>query len=198
METSYIPKKRYCNRWQPLSLIGKHCCTWHPTAYCWDATWSSTFPQIYRWHNLNSYTSKLSNESIQQALTSAFANSDLELTFRQACTADQKGEVEFLDVNHFITNDDDFDFVTKDFIKTTAEGRQFINGKSHHPQSTFKSILFGEAIRLRRLNQRKEDDLCSLNRLKEKAIRSSFPSDMTNDVIVMASNWEEILRAPKG
>jgi len=35
--------------------------------------------------------SKVSNENIRQALTSAFANSSLELTFRQACTADQKG-----------------------------------------------------------------------------------------------------------
>ena len=36
-------------------------------------------------------TSKLSNENIRQALTSECANSSLELTFRQACTADQKG-----------------------------------------------------------------------------------------------------------
>jgi len=36
-------------------------------------------------------TSKLSNENIRQAITSAFTNSGLELTFRQACTADQKG-----------------------------------------------------------------------------------------------------------
>ena len=71
--------------------------------------------------------------------------------------------------------------MTKNFVKPTAKERQFINGKSHHPQSTFKSILFGEAIRLRRLNQRKEDYLSSLNRLKEKAIRSSFPLGMTND-----------------
>jgi len=56
----------------------------------------------------------------------------LELTFRQACTSDQKDEVEFLDVNHCITTDEDFSFVTKDFAKPTAEGRQFINGKSHH------------------------------------------------------------------
>jgi len=33
-----------------------------------------------------------------QALSSAFANSGLDLTFRQASTADQKGEVEFQDV----------------------------------------------------------------------------------------------------
>jgi len=92
----------------------------------------------------------------------------------QACTANQKGEVEYLDVNHCIPTEDDFGFATKDFIKPTAEGRRFINGKSHHPKSTFKSILFEEAIRLRRLNQRKEDYLSSLNRLKEKAIRSTF------------------------
>jgi len=28
----------------------------------------------------------------------------------------------------------------KDSVKPTAEGRQFINGNSHHPQTTFKSI----------------------------------------------------------
>ena len=38
----------------------------------------------------------------------------------------------------------------------------------------------------------------TLNRLKEKAIRSSFPLDMTNDMIAMASHWEERIHAPKG
>jgi len=42
---------------------------------------------------------------------------------------------------------------------------------SHNPQMTFKSILFGKAIRLRHLNQRNDDYFSSLNRLKEKAIR---------------------------
>ena len=111
--------------------------------------------------------SEISNERIRQTLTSAFENSGLELTFRQACTAEKMGEVEFLDVNHCVTIEDDFGFVTKDFVKPTAEGRQFINGNSHHPQTTFKSILFGEAIKLRRLNQRKDDYLSSLNRLKK-------------------------------
>ena len=100
----------------------------------------------------------------------------------------------FLDVSHCVTIEDDFGFVTKDFVKPTAEGRQFINGNSHHPQTTFKSILFGEAIRLRRLNQRKDDYLSSLNRLKEKAIRSKFPMNTTNDMIALASNWEDRLR----
>ena len=113
----------------------------------------------------------------------------MELTFRQASIAEKTGEVEFLHVNHCVTIEDDFGFVTKDFVKPTAEGRQLINGNSHHPQTTFKSILFGEAVRLRRLNQRKDDYLSSLNRLKEKAIRSKSPLNMTNDMIALASNW---------
>jgi len=79
--------------------------------------------------------SEISNERIRQALTSAFENSGLELTFRQACTAEETGEVEFLYVNHCVTIEVDFVFVTKDFLKPTAEGRQFINGNSHYPQT---------------------------------------------------------------
>ena len=142
--------------------------------------------------------SEVSNERIRQALTSAFENSGLELTFWQACTAEKTGEVEFLDVNYCVTIEDDFGFVTKDFVKPTAEGRQFINGNSHHPQTTFKSILFGATITLRRLNQRKDDYLSSLNRLKEKAIHSKFPLNMTNDMIALAFNWEDRLRPQNG
>jgi len=86
----------------------------------------------------------------------------------------RKGEVEFLDVNHCITTDDDFGFVTKGFMKLTAMGRRFINGKSHRSNSTFKSILFGEAIKLRGFNHRKEDYPRSLNRLKEKRFAETF------------------------
>jgi len=67
------------------------------------------------------------------------------------------------------------------------------HGKSKHPKTTFKSISFGKAIRSRRLNRREEDYLSSSNRLNEEAIRSNFPLDMTNDMIAIASNWEERL-----
>ena len=90
--------------------------------------------------------SEISNERIRQALTSAFENSGLELTFRQACTAEITGEVEFLDVNNCVTIEDGFGFVTEDFVKPTAEGRQFINGNSHHPQTTFKSTCLEKLL----------------------------------------------------
>jgi len=48
-----------------------------------------------------------------------------------------------------------------------------------------------------RLNQRKDDYLSSLNRLKEKAIRSKFRLNVTSDMIALASNWEDRLRPPK-
>jgi len=67
----------------------------------------------------------------------------------------------------------------KTFVKPTAEERQFINGISHHPKPTFTSIFFGEAIRLRRLNQKKDGYLSRLNRLRGKAILSNFSLDMT-------------------
>ena len=91
------------------------------------------------------------------------------------------------------TVEDGFGFVTKDFVKPTAEGRQFINWHSHHPKATFKSILFREAVGLRRLN----DYSSSLNQLKEKTIRSNFPLDMTDGMITMASSWENRLRPQK-
>ena len=53
----------------------------------------------------------------------------LETTFRQACTADKTGGVAFLDVNHCVTFEDDFGFVTKDFVKPTAKEKQLIDGK---------------------------------------------------------------------
>jgi len=61
--------------------------------------------------------------------------------------------MEFLDVNHCIIIEDDFVFVTKHFVKPTAEGRQPIDGNSHYPKATIKLILFGEAISLRCFNQ---------------------------------------------
>jgi len=38
-----------------------------------------------------------------------------------AYTAELTGEVEFLHVGHCVSTDDDFRFVTKDFVKPTAE-----------------------------------------------------------------------------
>jgi len=61
---------------------------------------------------------------MEGALNTVFKNNGLELTFRQICTNDDSGSIEFLDVNHCIAADSVFGFVTKDFIKPTSVGRR--------------------------------------------------------------------------
>jgi len=54
----------------------------------------------------------------RSALNKVFKNNGLELTFRQICTNNGSGSVEFLDVNHCTAADSVFGFVTKDFVGT--------------------------------------------------------------------------------
>ena len=113
-------KKRNHNRWYPLSLIGQHCCALHPTADWGCANEAELFRRFdddVIWIS----ASEISHGRIRQALTSGFPNSGFKLTFRQSCTAEKTGEAEFLDVSHCVTFDDDFGFVTKDFLKPPAE-----------------------------------------------------------------------------
>ena len=108
----YTPQKRNYNQWQPFCLIGKpsvHYVLQLIAGVLREAEFFRRFVD----DAIRIATSASSNEGIRQALTSAFSNSGLELTLRQACTANQKGDVEFLDVNHSIITGDDFGFVTK-------------------------------------------------------------------------------------
>ena len=81
-------------------------------------------------------------------------------------------------------------FITKNFLKSTAKDRCFFSA-SHHPTSVYKSIVFGEAVRLRRLNERKSDYLKSLVNLKDKCFRSNFNQKMTENMLEIAKHWED-------
>jgi len=118
---------------------------------------------------------KQQTECIKYHLQEVFEDFDLDLDFRQVKTNDIGGKVEFLDVCHHITDFSIFGFVTKDHIKPTALDRYFLNGASHHPQSTFKYIVYSEAICLRRLNERQSDFNKSLDRLFSKAFKIAVP-----------------------
>ena len=153
---------------KPLCLIGKHCCALHTTADCWCATWGRTFPQAYRWHNLVNYI----------RIVKWTHSTSTNFSIRQCSTAEQTDEVEFLDVNHCITTDDNFGFVTKDFVKPTAEGRHFINN--------IQVNLIWRSNKIE-ASQPKERGLpSSLNRLKGKVVHSNLPLTMTNDMIAVA------------
>ena len=105
-----------------------------------------------------------------------------------------KSEVEFLDVNHVIDNTDPFGFITRNYEKPTAVHRRFLHGSSHHPPSVFKSILIGEAKRLRRLNEYYIDFTLSLQKLKNKALKSNFPLQTVEKVVDLALQWKDQIK----
>ena len=59
-------------------------------------------------------------------------------------------------------------FYTRNFVKPTAIDRTFLNGKSFHPQHIFKSIVFSESIRLRRLNELQSEYLKKFGMFEKK------------------------------
>lgn len=135
-------------------------------------------------------------ENITVALTTAFAKYNLTLKFRKCSTSDQNGEVEFLDLLHVIDPSTHVGFITTAFTKPTALGCRFINGRSHHPPHVFKSIVYGEAIRLRRLNETEHRYHKDLEKLETKCIDSGFNKAMVRDMIQQAFTWENRLTPP--
>ena len=98
-------------------------------------------------------------DNVKRQLKCAFEEHNLKLVFRQISTKNDGDELEFLDVNHVIDKTEINGFYVKNYIKPTAKNRVFVNGKSHHPRSIYKSLVFGESIRLRRLCKRDSDYL---------------------------------------
>ena len=56
------------------------------------------------------------------------------------------------------------------FSQTYIQKYIFLNGRYHHPPPIFISTVYGEAIRIRRLNENKDYYHKSLNRLEENIL----------------------------
>ena len=128
---------------------------------------------------------------IKEALSRIFMENELELSFRCVNTAELGSCLEFLDAENKIDNSHIGGFYTRDSVKPTALDRTFLNGKSFHPTHIFKSIVFSEAVRLRRLNETQSDYLASLERLKQKCIYSQFNIKSVSRILELASNWND-------
>ena len=118
-------------------------------------------------------------------ITEAYQKVRLNVKFRGCkITAHAKESVEYLDVLHITCREPPFGFVTK-----TAKDRCFSNGLSHHPTHIFKSNVFSEAIRTRRLCERDADFKNSLSTLQTKCLQSNFPKKITYDFITYGPGW---------
>ena len=98
--------------------------------------------------------------------------------------------VKVLDVFCIIDCNEKIGFFTIDFLKPTSKNTFFFNVKSHHLHSVFKSIVYGETIRIRRLNEKEDYHHKSLNTIEEKCINSNFNKDIVFNVIQFAISWK--------
>ena len=137
-----------------------------------------------------SYGNELT-EKIEQALTNTCREYELKLTFRKVSTNETGKSLEFLDVLYLymIDNSNKFGFFTTSFIKETATKRLFLIGNSCHPLCIFKSIVSGESVRLRRLNETNDLYLKDLERLKKKCIDPYFNKKVVEKIINLAKTW---------
>ena len=132
-----------------------------------------------------SYGNELT-EKIKKALTNTCIEYELKLTFRKVSTNETGKSVELLDVLYMVDNYNKFKFFTTSFIKETATKRLLLSGNSYHYLCIFKSIVFVESIRLRRLNETNELYLKDLERLKKKCIDSYFNKKGVEKIINLA------------
>ena len=131
-------------------------------------------------------------EEIKLKLTDYFGKYDLKLTYREITTKIEGEKVEFLDVLHCTNHQATGNFMITDFVKPTAINATFLNGKSAHPLHIFKGIILGEAKRLRRLNENDMEYKKSINRLKEKCLRSGFNRKILLEWTKKVENYENV------
>ena len=90
-----------------------------------------------------------------------------------------------------IDNSNKSGFFTNSFTIKTAAKKLFLNGNSCHPLCIFKSIVFGESIRLRRSNETNELYLKNLQSLEKKCIDSYFNKKVVEKIINLAKTWTD-------
>ena len=128
---------------------------------------------------------------IQNKLLQEFKNNGLDLTFRVISTKDENKTIEFLDVWHEIRKTETKKFITKNYTKPTAEHSTFINGKSFHPRHVYRGIILGESKRMMRINEKEEDYQRSLEKLREKCLKSEFNKKIVEDTINKTKKWKK-------
>ena len=140
---------------------------------------------------------KETTNKIKEKLRNVFINYDLKLIFREISLYSDIKQLEFLDVNHIMNEGEKGGFYVKNYVKPTAINSVYINGRSYHPRSIYKSIVFSESIRLRRLCEHDDDYLKALNVLKVKCLNSYFCKELVIDMIEITKQWKERFGPPK-
>ena len=115
------------------------------------------------------------------------------LTFRKVNKNNVGEDNEFQAVFYIIDCNENNGVFATNFLKSTSNNTFFCMVNPTIPHSIFKSIVYGEAIRIRILNGKEDFYHKSLNRLEEKCIKSNFNKNMVYKVIQIVRSWKTIL-----
>ena len=109
--------------------------------------------------------------------------SGLNLTTEGLKTVDES--INFLDVNLQFKNGK---WETSEYVKK-LKPLKYIHFRSNQPKQTMKSIIKGEATRVRRLCSSNMEYIKSLQRIGTRCINSGYPSKMVWDILKQAKWW---------
>ena len=70
-----------------------------------------------------------------------------------------------------------------DIYRKPTDANRFLEHSSFHPRHTFRSIIYSQALRYRRIINDEETLTTRLEELKEFFIQSSYPQDLVEEVI---------------
>ena len=85
----------------------------------------------------------------------------------------------FLNVEVFLNKEKEI-FETKYYVKPSNK-RLFLNYRSNHPNHTFRSIVYSQALQGVMINSRKEWNLEYLQELREKFLDQGYPLKLVNE-----------------
>ena len=85
-------------------------------------------------------------------------------------------EINFLDVTVRVNHGE---FITNLYCKPT-DGHQYLHFESCHPSHTKSSIIFSQALRMRRICSKKSDLVANIGKLKNWFKERGYPEDMVN------------------
>ena len=146
------------------------------------------FKRIYRFIDdiyLLIQGSKSRCNSFLEKFMQEFTNfSGLNLTSDGLLTVETN--VNFLDVNLKFSNGK---WVTSEYVKK-LKPLKYINYKSNQPKQVMKSIIKGEATRVRRLCSSDMEYIKSLQRIGIRCINSDYPQKMVWKILRQAKQWK--------
>ena len=120
----------------------------------------------------------IARDNIKSHLKFTFEKHNVKLVFRKIFTENYGHQLEFLDVNLVSEKTEKGGF----YVKNYTINRAFVNGKSHHPRSIYKSIVFGESVRLRRFCELDCDYLEAIKALNDKCLKSCICKALVADI----------------